>query len=56
MVSDLIEALFGGAGMASRKVQGNKKGRQPTKKYVDPQVSPTQSSSDEVAWPIWYQL
>ena len=42
--------------MTSHKAQGNRKGKQPAKKRLAPQVSPPQSSSDEESWPVWQQL
>ena len=42
--------------MATRKGQGNKKGKQPARNHPAPQLSPPQSTSDEESWPIWQQL
>ena len=42
--------------MASKKGQGNKKGKQLARKCMTPQLYPPQTSSDEEAWPIWQQL
>ena len=44
------------ASMASRKGQGNKKGKKHAKNCAASQVLPPQSSSKEESWPIWQQL
>ena len=42
--------------MALCKGQGNKKGKQPTRKVPVPQVFPPWSSSDKESCPVWEQL
>ena len=42
--------------MNPKKGLGKSKGKQPAKKLAAPQVSPSQSSSDEECWPLLQQL